>query len=151
VILLIDAIIGLPPVIGQFFANSDPMWRTTSISTLLYLLLTAVIAVVFLMYAGAIAERLATSEGSGNAEWIGRLENAAFGTLGLYFLVVGIRASAGTLFVFLTKPAGMADSSRLVEMAVEIIAGAFLFFRRNGIAAGFRALRTGTPGVRPED
>ena len=136
------------------------MWTRVRFSTLLFVALTAVIAIVLLKYAGTIAERLATSDDERGMPDMARLEEAAFGAVGLCFLVLGLRATAGALFLLVTMPQGVdssvrylaqSDPAKLVEAVVETVAGLVLFLGRHGIAAGFRGLRTGSPGARPED
>lgn len=155
VTLLVSSVLQIPGIVSQFFAvqsSSDPMWRVAVASNLVYMVLAAAAGFVILKYAAPLAERLAqpddTIEIPDKAAALGPV---AFGCLGLYFAILGIRNCAGLAYELAIGWSHVRGDNlewlwrnqpgKLVEAIVQTVAGVALFLGRNGLTTVWGALR----------
>jgi hypothetical protein len=151
VTLLVEAVLSIPTVVGQLLAvgadGGARGFRIVGAWTFLSVALTAVVATWLLKASAHLAERLVPVDAGGSLG--GNVQAAAFGVLGTYFLVLGLRDGAGLAFRAATKPFGndtlsylwQGSGEAVVGTIVQCIAGLVLILGRAGIASGLRRLR----------
>ncbi len=154
--LIVSAILGLQAVLAQYFApeaRADASWRIVAGWNFVNVLVGVIAGTVLLLYASRIAAKLTGDLTSvqGSTGNVATIEAVAFACVGLYFAVRGIREIVVVLFELATKPQYETDSlsylwrtvpETLVGAIGQTVCGLILFFGRNGIATGWRAVRS---------
>ncbi|MFZ2490696.1 MAG: hypothetical protein WA208_04345 [Thermoanaerobaculia bacterium] len=116
--------------------------------------LSAVAGAALLRYAPAIAAWIAPddTEAATSGDQTISLETIAFGVLGAYLLVLGLRDLGSSVYELATRPptesrllgyAAQQAPGRLVGATVQAFAGAALLLGRSGIARAWRTIRSG--------
>src|SRR5207253_9708944 len=102
-----------------------------------YVVLSVIVALGLLKYADRHAEKLYPAEDAPLPFEVRQLEQVAFGTVGVYFIVSGIRAVAAAGFQLATRPPLETETlsylwrdqpQMVVDGAVQVIAGLVLLF-----------------------
>lgn len=158
--MLITAALTVPIALTQvsqvFGRSSSGEWPMFGGAVLVPLVLGAVAGAALLKYASEIAAWIApddeapeTAEGQTIS-----LETIAFGVLGAYLLILGLRDVGKAVYeLAMRSPAetrhlgylAQQAPSMLVGATVQTFAGAALLLGRSGIARAWRTVRTGTP------
>jgi hypothetical protein len=157
VILLVSAMLSVPGAVAQFSTKGTSTtetshWHVVAVWNSAHLLITVVVAFALFTYAGKISSRFSVDDSQNGAPLDSvSLQNVAFGTLGAYFIVLGIRQCAGLAFELATKPAFEQESLAylwrnqpriLVEAIVQLVAGLVLLLGRRGLSAVWDRLRS---------
>jgi hypothetical protein len=155
VILLVSAVLFIPGVVSQFSTKAissteSSTWQIVAIWNSVHLVLTAAVALLLLRYATRISSLFKVEDSQTDATLdAASLQSVAFGTLGAYFLVLGIRQCAGLAFELATKPAYEQESlaylwrnqpRALAEAIVQSAAGLLLLLGRHGLSAAWARL-----------
>jgi hypothetical protein len=154
VILLVSGVLSIGTLLSQLAApaagGERRLWVVATIWNAGYLVLSLIAAVLLLKYADRVAEKLYTPEETTLPFEALQLEQVAYGTLGVYFLVKGVRAVAAAAFQLATRPALETETVSylwrnqpgvIVDGTVEFAAGLILLLGRRGLAAAFSRLR----------
>ena len=152
VTLLVEAVLGVPNIAGQIMAmggeGDTRAVRIMGVWSFLYFALTAIVGSWILKFAPRVAARLAPPPS--DEQFVApRLEVAAFGVLGAYFLILGLRDCASLAFRAATKPFGAEMPPHLWQgygeevtgAIVMTIGGLLLLLGREGLATSWRRLR----------
>lgn len=149
--MLLRALVNIPMFIMQSWTmrgeGEDARVATlVTASGFIQLSLAVIASVAVMKLAPAIASRFVGETSADEAQLIAppSWQALAFGLLGTYFLVDGLRSTAQVIFQLMTKPGYETESisylwrnapEQLAGALVMTIAGLILFAGRNGIAA----------------
>ena len=156
-VLIINGLISVTAIVAQFLmargeGDTRPWliggyWNTFSLA------LVVLAGVLVLKNGDSLAEWAVGANDESLTSSSIDLERVAFGTLGVYFLVQGLRRASFAGFELATRPAfdreGLAylwqNQPRLIlDGAVEFIAGLVLILGRRGLAKMWKRLRSGS-------
>jgi hypothetical protein len=155
VILLVSSVLSVATIISQLSASprgtQRHLWVIGSVWNTGYVVLSVIVALLLLKYADRLSEKLYPPEEAALPVDVRQLEQAAFGTVGVYFIVTGIRAVAAAVFQLATRPALETETlgylwrnqpQTIVDGAVQLVAGLVLLLGRRGFAVVFTSLRS---------
>src|SRR5207248_9422381 len=141
-------------IVSQFAASARGpdrhVWMIATIWNAGYMVLSIIVALLLLKYADRLAEKLYRSEETALPADARQLEQVAFGTLGAYFVVNGVRVVAAAAFQLATRPSLETETlgylwrnqpSAIVDGIVQLVAGLILLLGRRRLAVAASRLR----------
>ena len=159
VTLLVEVALAIPTFVSQFLGTGTPdaSWRLVAGWTFVHVALTAIVAFSVFKFADPIADRLVQGSVESDPLTTMSFQAVAFGVLGAYFLIHGLRDSAGLLFQLATKPRYINENlsylweqsaGGLVGAVVQTVAGIALLLGRNGFVVAWQKIRGQAPDER---
>jgi hypothetical protein len=152
--LVVEVVLSAPTFIAQMRGMGGataPEWRIVAGWTLVQVMLRAIVAVAVFKYGQRISswlvrdsDELSASHGAVS------FETVALGTLGVYYVIEGLRESAGLIFQLAVKPRYANDSlsylweqsaASLIAAVTQTVAGAILLLGRGGLIRARHRLR----------
>ena len=155
--LLVQALFAVPQALGVLFVAASPgtvmsTWQIGGTSLLVSAGLLLIAALLVFAFAQKLASFIARADDKVESSE-SSLQTVAFGTLGLYFAVLGLRQLGGLAFELVVRPEWETErvsylwqnSPRtVVEAAVQTVCGFALLLGRRGLSRAVQSLR-GSP------